>query len=141
MRMPDVNLLVYAHRGDSTEHARYADWLWKLASSREPFALSVPVMQGFVRIVTQPKLFAPPSTLAEAFEFLDGLVDRPNSVVIQPGAQAFHLFREICTHGRARGKLVSDAAHAALAIEHGCVWCTADTDFARFAPMLRWEHV
>ena len=39
------------------------------------------------------------------------------------------------------GKLIADAAHAALAIETGCEWVTADTDFARFAPLLRWQHL
>jgi predicted nucleic acid-binding protein len=38
-------------------------------------------------------------------------------------------------------KLTADAAHAALAIEYGCEWISADTDFARFAPPLRWQHL
>jgi predicted nucleic acid-binding protein len=50
----------------------------------------------------------------------------------------------ICAHRvespeRARGKLVADAYHAALAIEHGCEFITADADFARF-PRLRQRH-
>jgi predicted nucleic acid-binding protein len=36
-----------------------------------------------------------------------------------------------------RGNLVSDAAIAALAIEHGLTVCSADTDFARFEE-IRW---
>ena len=36
-------------------------------------------------------------------------------------------------------KLVADAHLAALAIEHGLVLCSADTDFARF-PNLRLEN-
>jgi predicted nucleic acid-binding protein len=40
---------------------------------------------------------------------------------------------------RATGKLVADAYHAALAIEHGCEWVTADGDFSRF-PGLRCRH-
>ncbi|MGB0679079.1 MAG: PIN domain-containing protein [Polyangiales bacterium] len=40
---------------------------------------------------------------------------------------------------QARGKLIADAYHAALAIEHGCEWATVDGDFARF-PHLRWTH-
>jgi predicted nucleic acid-binding protein len=35
----------------------------------------------------------------------------------------------------------ADAAHAALAIETGCEWISADTDFARFSPLLRWQHL
>jgi predicted nucleic acid-binding protein len=37
--------------------------------------------------------------------------------------------------------MVADAAHAAVAIESGCEWVTADTDFARFSPLLRWKHL
>lgn len=37
------------------------------------------------------------------------------------------------------GNLVPDAQLAALAMEHGLVVQTADTDFARF-PGVRWEN-
>lgn len=39
---------------------------------------------------------------------------------------------ELCRSARARGKLVADAYHAALAIEHGCEFATTDGDFAWF---------
>jgi hypothetical protein len=37
------------------------------------------------------------------------------------------------------GKLVADACHAALALEHGCQWVSTDSDLGRF-PGLRWRH-
>jgi hypothetical protein len=39
----------------------------------------------------------------------------------------------------ATGALVPDAYFAALAIESGSEWVTADRDYARF-PGLRWRH-
>ena len=57
----------------------------------------------------------------------------------RPGAQHMAIFRRLCEG--VQSKLVADAAHAALAIETGCEWVTADTDFARFAPLLRWRHL
>ncbi|MGA2712459.1 MAG: PIN domain-containing protein [Bryobacteraceae bacterium] len=51
------------------------------------------------------------------------------------------IFRQLCEDGKLKGKLVADAVHAAVAIESGCEWATADTDFARFAPLLRWAHL
>ncbi len=39
----------------------------------------------------------------------------------------------------ATGKLLADAQHAAVAIEHGCTLVTCDSDFSRF-PRLRWHH-
>ncbi len=52
MLMPDVNVIVYAHRADETVHEAYKRWLTDLVNGRQPFALSVLVAVGFVRIVT-----------------------------------------------------------------------------------------
>jgi hypothetical protein len=135
--MPDVNVLVYAHRADSSEHERYAKWLTDVARGDEPFALSTMVMQAFVRVVTTPKVF-PGANCAEACEFLRRLIETPRCTVIRPGPNHWGIFQGLCERGGLKGKIVADAAHAALAIESGCEWVTADTDFARFAPALRW---
>ena len=141
MRMPDVNILVYAHREESPAHARYTAWLTALATGSEPFALSEPVLQGFIRIVTNPRIFNPPSTIAQAFAFIDALRTRPQCAMIRPGPGHWRIFRQLCEAGPLHAKLTADAAHAALAIETGCEWISADTDFARFAPPLRWQHL
>ncbi len=141
MQLPDVNVLVYAHRQESPGHRRYADWLTALATGSEPFALSELVLHGFVRVVTNPRIFAPPSTVRQAFQFIEQLLGRPNCTLIRPGPAHWGIFRELCDRGNVRDKLSADAVHAALAIESGCEWVTADTDFARFAPPLRWRHL
>jgi predicted nucleic acid-binding protein len=38
MQMPDVNVLVYAHREEAHSHARYAAWLTALVTGSEPSA-------------------------------------------------------------------------------------------------------
>jgi len=141
MRMPDVNVLVYAHREECVQHGRYAKWLTELCTGPEPFALSELVLQGFVRVATNPKVFDPPSATTDAFRFIDALLAQPNCVLIRPGPRHWALFRQLCQDPGVRGNLVADATHAALAIESGCVWVSADTDFARFAPTLRWFHL
>lgn len=141
MEMPDVNILVRAHRPDARTGDRYAAWVTQSATSHEPFAVSEIVLQGFLRIVTNPRIFTPASTPKEAFQFIDELIVRPNCTLIRPGPMHWTIFRDLCEQLDIRGKLVADAAHAALAIESGCTWVTADTDFARFAPMLRWRHL
>ena len=138
--MLDVNVLIYAHRTDAhPEHAAYARWLTDLALGPEPFALSSLALSGVVRIVTNPKVFKTPSTLDQVFGFVRELSQRPNAHILNPGPDHWLIFEQLCTRSRATGKLVADAYHAALAIEHGCVWVTTDADFARFAG-LRWEH-
>lgn len=140
MLLPDVNVLVYCHRQDSTvDHPRYAQWLTDLATGPEPFALSVLALSGLVRIVTNPRVFHRPSTLAEVFDFVTQLVRRPTARVVAPGPEHFSIFEQLCRRARAAGKLVADAQHAAVAIEHGCTLVTTDSDFDRF-PELRWRH-
>jgi toxin-antitoxin system PIN domain toxin len=141
MRMPDVNILVYAHREEAREHRRYAEWLMECATGAEPFALSEPVLHGFVRVVTNPRIFDPPSTCEQAFRFLNALLARPACILIRPGPRHWPIFHQLCTSSRISGKLVADAVHAAVAIESGCEWVTADTDFSRFAPPLRWMRL
>ena len=140
MLLPDVNVLIYAHRQDSTpDHSHYAQWLTDLATGSEPFALSVLTLSDLVRIVTNPKVFRSPSTLDQAFEFLGELRRRPQARIVGPGPDHLSIFEELCWHASATGKLVADAQHAAVAVEHGCTLVTTDADFDRF-PDLRWQH-
>jgi toxin-antitoxin system PIN domain toxin len=137
MLLPDVNVLIYAHREDAPEHDRYAAWLQTLTASREPFALSDVVLAGFLRIVTNPRIFDPPTPMATAVAFCQRLVDWPRASLIVPSRRHWELFVSLC--GGIKGPLVADAYIAALAIEHGCELITTDGDFARF-PGLRWRH-
>jgi uncharacterized protein len=139
--MPDVNILIYAYREDSAEHGRYAAWVEQMASGLEPFAISELAAHGFLRIVTNPRTFRTPSTMNQALGFIDSLLTRPGCSLIRPGPNHWSIFRQLCEKGALKGKIVADAVHAALAIESGCEWVTADTDFARFAPPLRWQHL
>jgi len=140
MLLPDVNVLIYAHREDSSqEHSQYARWLIDLATGREPFALSALSLAGVVRIVTNPRVFRRPSTLDETFGFVSELVRRPQARVIGPGPEHLAIFEDLCRQASATGKLAADAQHAAVAIEHGCTLVTTDADFDRF-PGLRWQH-
>ena len=140
MLLPDVNVLIYAHVKDSTDdHTEYANWITRVATGPEPFALSVLVLSGFVRIVTNSRIFNPPSSLEQSFTFVSSLVERPTARVVGPGPDHLEIFERLCRESGASGKLVSDAQHAAVAIEHGCTFVSTDSDFGRF-PGLRWQH-
>jgi toxin-antitoxin system PIN domain toxin len=137
--LPDANVLIYAHRLEAPEHARYAEWLLKIVSGDEPFALSELVSSAFVRIVTNTKIWDEPTTPEDALTFVDRLRQRPNVRLLVHGPASWDIFSRVCRAARARGKLVPDAYLAALAIEHGCELVSADGDFARFAG-LRYRH-
>ncbi len=140
MLLPDVNVLIYAHVEDSVpDHAEYAGWLARLAGGPEPFALSILVLSGFIRVVTNPRILGSPSTLDQAFAFVSSLAERPNARIVGPGPDHLAILERLCRESGATGKLVADAQHAAVAIEHGCTMVSVDSDFSRF-PGLRWRH-
>lgn len=139
VQLPDVNILVNAHRGDATHHEPCAAWLENLVNSNEAFGLSELVCSGFLRIVTHPSIFVDASPLQEALGFVEDIRSRPNCSIIGPGDRHWQIFVELCRAAGARGNLVPDAYLAALAIESGSEWITTDGDYARF-PGLRWRR-
>jgi len=142
MLMPDVNILIYAHREDERCHEAYAKWLKTLVDGAEPFALSVLVAVGFVRIVTNRRIYEDPTPLPVALAFIEQLTSHPRCrTAIPPELHLGEIIR-LCRAASATGKLVADAQHAALAISQGCTWVTRDRDFGQFEPHgLRWEHL
>jgi toxin-antitoxin system PIN domain toxin len=142
MIMPDVNILVYAHRQDEATHKAYKAWLEKIVAGPQPFALSVLVADGFVRVVTNPKIFPTPTPLPIALAAVDQLAASPLCRWVAPDTNHFADVAGLCRAVRATGKLVADAQHAALAIAEGCTFVTRDADFARFARHgLTWTHL
>lgn len=139
MVLLDVNVLVYAHRKDSRHHRPYLRWLENLANSDHAFGLSDLVLSGFLRVVTHPRVFTPPSTMAQALAFAQELRDQPNCTHIAPGPRHWEIFLRLCQTSEIKGNLVPDAFLAALAIESGSEWATADRDYHRF-PNLRILH-
>lgn len=130
--MPDVNILVYAHRSDDRDHVFYRGWLERLANGSEPFALSALVAVAFVRIVTHPAFPPVPTPLPQAISVIEALRARSGCRFLEPAERHWTLFRQCAELARVEGKRVADAQHAAVAIEHGCVWVTRDSDFQGF---------
>lgn len=139
MVLPDVNVLVYAHREDTADHPAYREWVEGVVNGDEAYGLSELVLSGFVRVVTHPKVFRRPSRPADAFAFAEQLRAQPNCTPVRPGARHWELFSRLCRECDAKGNLVPDAYYAAMAIESGCEWITTDRDYARFTG-LRWRH-
>jgi predicted nucleic acid-binding protein len=91
---------------------------------------------GLLRIVANQRIFDPPSTTEQAFRFLDALIERPICRLIRPGPRHWRIFPQLCEDGKLRGKIVADAAHAALASESGREWVTAGHRFCAFRAAL-----
>lgn len=138
MVLPDVNVLVYAHREDTAQHGACREWLEKILNGDQAYAISDLVLSGFVRVVTHPRVFKRPSSITEALAFAEQVREQPNCVHVGPGLRHWDIFGRLCAESGVKGNLVPDAYFAALAIESGCEWISTDRDFSRFKG-LRWR--
>ena len=128
----DTNILLHARRAELPHHRAARSLLTKLAQGDEPWALPWPCVYEFLRVVTHPRVFDPPTPIARALEDVESLLEAPSLHLIGEGARhAAHLVRAVTESGG--GNLVHDAHIAALCIEHGVreLW-TLDRDFSRF---------
>lgn len=139
MILPDVNVLIYAFRKDFSQHSICRPWLENILRGDAQFGVSPLALSAFVRIVTNPRVFAHPTPPEEAFAFCDNLLDQPHCEIVRPGERHWGIFRRICVQSGTRGTRVGAVWFAALAVEHACTWITYDRDFARF-PGLDWQE-
>jgi uncharacterized protein len=138
MILPDVNVLIFAFRQDAPEHSLCSRWLASAVNGDSAFGISPLVLAAVVRVMTNRRTYARPSTITEAFSFCHALIGQPNCQLVESGARHFEIFRRLCVESNVHGADVTDAWYAALAIESGCEWITLDRDFARF-PGLKWS--
>lgn len=138
MLSPDVNVLLYAFRRDSVDHARYAQWLQEVMTGHEPVGVSELVLSGVVRLATNHRIYRQPSSTAEVLDFCRAVRTAPTAVPLRPGGRHWEIFAQLCLAASATANHVPDAYHAALAVENDASWITTDRGYARF-PGLRWR--
>jgi hypothetical protein len=139
MNCVDVNVLLYAHRADLPEHTEYRELLERLGNGTEPLGLPDAVLSGFIRIITNRRVFTEPMPPNEAWRAVDDLIDAPATMTLTPSGRHWRLFRALAEGVDARGNDVADAYLAAYALDNNATWLSADRGFARFKP-LRWSH-
>jgi toxin-antitoxin system PIN domain toxin len=129
----DTNVLVYAHREEMAQHGTAVGALRQLAEGDDPWALPVFVLGEFLRVVTHPRIFSPPSPRTQAVASLEALLASPTVRVLGPGERFWALLREVADEGQATGNLVLDAEIVAVCREHAVATIlSADRDFRRF---------
>lgn len=130
----DTNLLVYAHRRDATPHREATEAIRTLAEGPDPWAIPWPCVHEFLAIVTHPRIFRPPSTLAQAMAQVDAWLESPTLVLLGEAPGYWRHAGEVLRRARVVGPRVHDARIAALCAFHGVdiLW-SADRDFHRFS--------
>lgn len=140
MKLPDVNVLLYAVDEGSRHHRRARAWLEEELSGTETVAFCWSVVLAFVRLSTRPVVFERPLSADEALDVVEGWLGQPNATIVEPTTRHVAVLRDLLGAFGTAGNLTTDAHLAALAIEHGAELCSYDADFGRFAG-LRWSNL
>jgi uncharacterized protein len=137
MILLDANLLIYAHVISFPQHARARRWLDTQLSGGGAVGLPWPSVLGFLRIVTNPRVFERPAPVADAWGQVSAWLACEGVWIPQPTERHRDVLGSMLSVAGVQANLIPDAHLAALAIEHGLMLCSTDGDFARF-PNLRW---
>jgi len=132
VKLLDANVLLYAYDASAAHHPACRGWLERIFNEEEPVGLPWQTLLAFVRIVSNPRAVRNPLASASACALVEEWLARPQAVIVEPGERFWSLFRKVVDTAQVGGPLVTDAALAALALEHGAVLCSTDRDFRRF---------
>jgi toxin-antitoxin system PIN domain toxin len=135
----DANLLIYAHVKNLPQHLAAKDWLDKCLNASAPVGLPWPSLLGFLRIVTNPRIFERPESIKDASKQVKEWLECPSAWIPRPAERHVEILEGLIVDLNITANLVPDAHLAALAIEHGLILCSADGDFGRF-PNLKWQN-
>ena len=139
MILVDANLLIYAHITSSDHHSEARAWLSTQLDAGSRVGIPWASMLAYLRITTNPRVYARPLTIHAASEDVASWLALPGVWIPEPTDQHASVLLRLLRAGSAHGNLVPDAHLAALALEHGLTLMTADRGFGRFAG-LRFEN-
>lgn len=133
----ETNILVYAHRRDMVQHGEASRAVRILAAQGASWAIPWPCVHEFLSVVTNPRMFRDPTSLANAVGVIEDLSKGGNLVFLAEADGHLARLKDAGVAGGVAGPRIHDARIAAICLSHGVteLW-TADRDFARF-PALR----
>ena len=129
----DTNLLVYAVREDSPWHAPALAAIRRLAEGAATWAIAWPSIHEFLAVVTHPRIYRPPTTMADAVLQVEYWRESPTLRLLGEDPGYWEHLKAVLAASRAAGPLVHDARVAAICRASGVreIW-TADRDYSRF---------
>jgi uncharacterized protein len=134
--LPDINVLVAAHRADHPQHKVAADWLKRtLKEGKDGQVLMLPmqVISGFLRLVTNTKIFLNPSASQQAVDFVDWLLENAHVRLLGQTSE-WTSFRSLVLDKQLSANQVPDAHLAALSISLSDPFVTFDKGFRQLLP-------
>jgi toxin-antitoxin system PIN domain toxin len=135
----DANLLIYSVNEAAPQHGAARSWLDACMNGTARVGLPWPSLLAFLRLITNPRVFPRPLSMADAWNQVDAWLGSDLAWVPGPTERHVEILARFLLAPGVHGNLVPDAHLAALAIEHGLELNSTDGDFARFAG-LKWRN-
>lgn len=132
MIIPDVNLLIYAFVDAFPQHPRARAWWLDLLNGEDEIGLAPVTIFGFLRLMTNRRVFEDPMPLDRALSHVHDWLEQPNVHVLTPGSRHLDIALALLAEVGTAGNLTTDIQLAAHAIESRAEIHSADTDFDRF---------
>ena len=130
---PDINVLVAASRYDHPNHSVAREWLEEAIEACEgggSIEVLPMVAAGFLRLVTNARVFPDPSPTKEAVAFIDALLAVPGVEMPESGRE-WPTLRRLCLDGTLSGNAIPDAWIAAAVKVRSGRLVTLDRGFSR----------
>ena len=139
MIVPDINMLLYAHKPDDPSYDGASHWWRNLLEGEEEVGILWTVALGFLRMMSSPVDGLPRMSPVSASALMAAWFEHAHINILNPGDDHMRILLECLTVDGSSSNLVMDAHIAAVALEHDAEVHSRDADFARF-PGLRWVN-
>ena len=139
MILVDANILIYAHVNTMEQHQRAKEWLDQMLNGPAPVGLPWPSLLSFLRLVINPRIFEKPESIQQAWGQVESWLSAPRAWIPCSTERHSGILAKFIPSTKGRPNLIPDAHLAALAVEHGLILCSADSDFAHFEGLV-WEN-
>ncbi|MGH8532724.1 MAG: type II toxin-antitoxin system VapC family toxin [Gammaproteobacteria bacterium] len=133
MKLPDVNVLLFATNKASPGHEQARSWLESAFDAPGGVGMAWVALLGFVRLATRRGIFSKPLAVEDALSVVRAWLAEPRASVLHPTDRHAQILARLLIAAGTGGNLTTDAHLAALAIEHGATLGSFDRDFERFS--------
>lgn len=128
----DTNILIHFLVKSQKEHPRAKNWFTK---NKEPLATTGTNVAEALRLLTHPRVFPSPLTLAEAIDLVQEFIEKFGITILEESENWWVDLKELLKgFPTLRGNEVFDA-RIALCLRHNGVkeLCTLDANFAKYS--------
>lgn len=132
--IPDVNLIVAASREDHVHYEPASAWLNRSVAAcgaDNSIEILPMVAAGFLRLVTNARVFVEPTPIGQALEFVEALLRIPGVAMPDTGSE-WPALRDLCRTHRLTGNDIPDAWIAATVMTLRGHLVTFDAGFSRW---------